>query len=182
MEATKILMEEHRVIERILSSLEASAARLEGGHAVRPGIFLDAADFIKEFADGCHHRKEEGVLFPAMESAGIPRHGGPIQVMLAEHEEGRRLTRAMREAAEKLSAGDPHAENQVVSSARGYAMLLRQHIAKEDGVLFPMADHVIGRDQQADIAKEFERIEREETAGLHEKYLAVARALENESK
>lgn len=182
MEATKILMEEHRVIEKVLSSLEASVARLEAGHSVRPGFFLDAADFIKEFADGCHHRKEEGVLFPAMESAGIPRHGGPIQVMLTEHEEGRRLTRAMREAAARLSAGDSHAENQVVSSARAYAALLRQHIAKEDGILFPMADHVIGVDQQADIAKEFERIEREETAGLHEKYLAVARALENEAK
>ena len=182
MEATKILMEEHRVIERVLSSLGASAARLEAGHSVRPGFFLDATDFIRGFADGCHHRKEEGVLFPAMESAGVPRHGGPISVMLAEHEEGRRLTRAMREAAEKLSAGDSHAGGEVISSARGYVALLRQHIAKEDGILFPMADHVIGKDQQADIAKEFGRSEHEETAGLHEKYLAVARALENESK
>lgn len=183
MEATKILMEEHRVIEGVLASLEAAAARLNGGQPVRPGFFIDSADFIKGFADGCHHKKEEGVLFPAMESAGVPRHGGPIQVMLAEHEEGRRLTRAMREAAERLEAGKPQAKDQVVSSAQSYVALLRQHIAKEDRILFPMADQVLDASRQAEVTEAFERIEHEETgAGVHERYLAVAQALDKETK
>ncbi|MGE5602975.1 MAG: hemerythrin domain-containing protein, partial [Nitrososphaerales archaeon] len=65
MQATDILMEEHRVIERVLTSLERAAVRLDNGEAVRPGFFVDAADFVKGFADGCHHKKEEGVLFTA---------------------------------------------------------------------------------------------------------------------
>jgi hemerythrin-like domain-containing protein len=99
MEATQILMDEHRVIERVLGALEAVAARMSSGASVRAEFFLEAADFIAGFADGCHHRKEEGVLFPALEAAGIPRAGGPVGVMLAEHEEARAITRGLRAAA-----------------------------------------------------------------------------------
>lgn len=79
MKATQVLMEEHRVIERVLNSLQAGADRLECGQPVRPEFFLDAADFIKGFADGCHHKKEEGVLFIKMEQAGMPAQGGPLE-------------------------------------------------------------------------------------------------------
>ncbi len=62
MKATEILMEEHRVIERVLTSLEIASNRLSLGQAIPADFFLKAADFIKGFADGCHHKKEEGVL------------------------------------------------------------------------------------------------------------------------
>ena len=77
MEATEILKSEHRVIEGMLQTLAEAAARVESGQEIRPGFFLDAADFIKNFADGCHHRKEEGVLFEAMVNHGMSRLGGP---------------------------------------------------------------------------------------------------------
>jgi hemerythrin-like domain-containing protein len=114
MEATRILMDEHRVIERLLASLALAAERFERGEAVRPAFFVEAADFIKGFADPCHHRKEEGLLFPAMEAAGVANQGGPIGVMLTEQEEGRQLTRAMRSAAEQAKAGDPTAWPEIV--------------------------------------------------------------------
>ena len=79
-------MAEHRVIERVIQALENAAQCLEGGRDVRPGFFVDAADFIAGFADGCHHRKEEGVLFKAMIENGVPVHGGPVAVMLYEHQ------------------------------------------------------------------------------------------------
>lgn len=181
MEATRILMEEHRVIEGVISSMEAGTKRLETGQAVRAEFFIQAAEFIKGFADGCHHRKEEGVLFPAMEAAGVARESGPIGVMLAEHEEGRRLIRGMRASAEKMQAGDEQAKDEVCQNARAYAALLRQHIMKEDNVLFPMAERVIPIAKQAEVAEAFERVEHEETGeGVHEKYLSLAEALERE--
>jgi hemerythrin-like domain-containing protein len=181
MEATEILMSEHRVIERVISALESAAAFLEQGGEVRPGFFVEAADFIKGFADGCHHKKEEGVLFPAMTENGAPVNGGPVGVMLFEHEQGRMFTRALREAALKL-ADDPSARETVVKNALGYAALLRQHIMKEDRILFPMADRLLPSEEQARVADGFEHVEHEETeAGVHEKYLALADALEHEA-
>ncbi len=182
MEATDILSSEHRVIERVIAALEAAAAGLESGKDVRVGFFTDAADFISGFADGCHHKKEEGVLFKAMQAHGMPVNGGPIGVMLAEHEQGRIYTRAMRAAAEKLEQGDLHARAAVIQNARGYASLLRAHIIKEDHILFPMAGRVIPASQHTQVTLDFERVEHEETgAGIHEKYLALAERLEQEA-
>lgn len=182
MQATDILMDEHRVIERVLTSLETAAVRLQEGEAVRPGFFIDAADFIKGFADGCHHKKEEGVLFVALVDAGMPQRVGPVAMMLAEHEQGRAFTRGMRAAAERLAGGDASAREEVVSNALGYVELLRAHIGKEDHVLFPTAAEMIPSDQQAVLVDRFETIEHEETGeGVHEKYLALAGALGQEA-
>jgi hemerythrin-like domain-containing protein len=182
MQATDILMEEHRVIERVLTSLERAAVGLDRGEPVRPGFFIDAADFVKGFADGCHHKKEEGVLFTALVDAGLPQQTGPVAVMLSEHDQGRAFTRGMREAAERLAAGDVAARSEVVKNALGYVSLLRQHIGKEDQVLFPMAGQMIPQARQAGLVERFETIEHEETGeGVHEKYLALANALEAEA-
>jgi hemerythrin-like domain-containing protein len=181
MQATEILMEEHRVIERVLAALDKAANRLDAGEQVRPSFFLEAADFIKGFADGCHHKKEEGVLFPALVANGMSTQSGPVAVMLFEHQEGRRLTQGMRGAAERLQNGETAARQDIVDNAQDYVLLLRQHILKEDNVLFPMADRVIPLAQQPGITEAFERIEHEETGeGIHEKYLGLAERLEQE--
>lgn len=172
MKATDILMEEHRVIERVLDSLEIAANRLSLGQAVPMDFFLKAADFIKNFADGCHHQKEEGILFAAMAANGMPQEAGPVAVMLADHEEGRRLTRAMREGAERVQGGDTTAAQQVIQNALGYAALLRQHIQKEDRILFPMAGEVIPVGQHEQLMADFNRIEHEDE--VHEKYIRIA--------
>lgn len=178
--ATDILSSEHQVILRVITTLEKAAGHLEAGQSIAPEFFLDATDFIKGFADGCHHRKEEGVLFKALNQHGVPENTGPVAVMLAEHERGRQFTRGLHQAALALQAGDPAAQAALVANARGYAALLRQHIHKEDHILFPLANQVIPLENQAQVADEFETVEHEETgAGVHEKYLALAEKLEH---
>jgi hemerythrin-like domain-containing protein len=182
MEATDILMEEHRIIERVLFALEKQADRMKTGSPVRTGFFLDAAAFIRKFADGCHHRKEEESLFMAMVDAGLSNQTGPIAIVLAEHEQGRRYVRAMEKAA-RAAAGDPSDDpDDIILNAQAYVSLMRQHIRRENEFLFPLAARMIPSDQQAKLSEEFERIEHEETgAGVHEKYHALAEALEKEA-
>ncbi len=158
MEPTEALSEDHRLIERLLDTLEQGARRLHKGDPVRPGFFLDAAQFIAGFADGCHHRKEEGALFPAMGAAGFPTQAGPIAVMLSEHEQGRAFTRAMRSAGERLASGDASAAGRVIDNAHGYVSLLRQHIMKEENILFQMARNVLDAQKRGELTQEFERL------------------------
>jgi hemerythrin-like domain-containing protein len=158
MQATDILMNEHRVIERVLDALETATWALERGAAVRPGFFLEAADFIAGFADGCHHRKEEGVLFEAMIAAGMPPQGGPIAVMLAEHEQGRRLTRGIREGVKRWQEGAADGHRVLTTNAREYIALLREHIRTEDDVLFPMAEEIIPPAREAAVLRDYERV------------------------
>ena len=172
-------MEEHRVIERVLDSLENAALEAQKGGKASPEFFILAADFIKGFADGCHHKKEEGVLFKEIVNAGVPEQGGPVGVMLADHEQGRVYTRAMRQAAEQWQAGDASKRAVAAQNALGYVNLLRNHIHKEDNILFPLAGRVIPAERQESLTEAFDYIEHEETGeGVHEKYLGLAEKLE----
>lgn len=158
MTPSEALMNDHELILRMLDALEKGADRADNGHHVRPGFFLDAADFITDFADGCHHRKEEGVYFEEMAASGLPPHAGPIGVMRREHDIARGHTRALRAAAERLVKGDAAASADAVSSARAYVSLMREHIMKEDAVLFPIGDRLFSPAAQASILERFARI------------------------
>ncbi len=183
MKATDILMQEHRLIERVLDALETAAGHLVRGHEVRPGFFLDAAAFIAGFADGVHHHKEEDVLFGAMGGPASPEAGGVVEMMLDEHQEARFLSRGIREAARSLEAGDDTVRVQLVMNAQRYVALLRDHIEKEDEILFPMADELLSPEEQSQLIRGIERIEREEaSAGAPERFRALAEKLEEEVK
>jgi hemerythrin-like domain-containing protein len=171
MSATDVLRDEHRGVERMLAIVEAASSRLAAGGDVPADLYLNAVDFFRGFTDGCRHAKEESKLFPALEQRGILHEGGPIGVMLAEHEMGRTYVRAIEQAARRYSQGDPTAAAGLVHSGQSYVSLLRQHIAKEDSVLFPMADRVLSEQEQAQLSEEFEVIERDKTGpGEHERY------------
>jgi hemerythrin-like domain-containing protein len=178
MKATNELVEEHRVIKRVLKALELAVNRLESGEPVRPEVFLSAVDFIRGYADGVHHRKEEGVLFVRMEARGLPNDGCPLGVMLAEHALARQYTRALHLAAQDMQLEIPGAKDRAIQSSRGYIALLREHIRKEDTILFPIADAVIPVEQHSQVWEDFTRAEIEE--GAQVKYLALAEALEQQ--
>lgn len=176
MSLASVLTDEHGVIERVLTALEEAVAKMERGQPVRTGFFLDAAEFIRGFVGGCHHRKEEGILFPAMMGHGFPMTTGPLAVMLTEHEQARGHARAMREAAEALGRGDRSAADLVVASARAYTTLVRSHIAKEERALFPMAESAITAAKHAPLAAELERAAAD-TRAARERYVGIADAL-----
>ena len=167
-------MQEHRLIEQVLDCLEEAAGRLEDGEKIDPDFFIDAADFVAGFADGSHHRKEEDILFVAMTARGMPGDTGPVAVMRYEHEEGRRFTAGFRSAAEQMKTGDTGASVDVIRNAFDYVNLLREHILKEDNVLFPMADQVLADDERLQVSREFERILAEdEKSGEFARYQAL---------
>ncbi len=181
MKATEILMEEHRVIERVLNALERAVNRLSRGEEVYLRFFTGTYVFIKAFTDGCHHKKEEVVLFPALVENGMSKDRGPVAVMLAEHEEGRQLAHGMRLATERFQAGDLRMRESLLQNAKAYIRLLRQHITKEDKVLFPMADKVIPASQHEQILSAFQKFDRDESGEeMHEKYYGLAARLEKE--
>jgi len=172
---TEILSDEHRVIERVLEALQRLTALPVNQFLPQ---WRKAMEFFRGFADQCHHFKEEKVLFPAIEEHGIPREGGPIGMMLQEHEEGRAHVKAMVAALEQLSMGNSAANEVLLTHARAYVTLLQEHIQKEDDILFQMADEIIPEDEQRKLLKQFETHEAEEMgAGSHEKYLDMAQDL-----
>jgi len=172
--ATDILKSEHRGIERMLDVVERAAERLQQGEPVPPALFAQAGEFFAHFADRCHHGKEEAHLFPALQRRGVPSAGGPIGQMLAEHDQGRAYVRTLREEARRHAEGTLADPGELVAAAHGYVTLLRAHIRKEDGVLFPLADRLLAPEEQAALVEAFDRVESQEMgAGEHERYHAM---------
>ncbi len=181
MKPTEILMEEHRVIERVLIALEKAASRLSRGETVYLRFFSGTSALIYGFNDSYHYKKEEMVLYPALVENGLDKDSGPVAMMLAEHEEGRKLAHRLQLVTERFQTGDVKVRDQVVLSALGYVSLLRRHMNKEDNVLFPLVEKVIPTDRQEQMIEAFERFEREENgAELHEKYYGMAERLVQE--
>jgi hemerythrin-like domain-containing protein len=176
--ATDVLVEEHEVILRIIAVLNAAAEKLAAGQEVSPDVFRQAVDFIRTFADQCHHGKEQDLLFPALEQRGVPRDGGPIGVMLYEHDLGRAFVKQMANGTEAWAAGDTEAKSEVIEGARGYAQLLAQHIHKENMVLYPMGNRVLSEADQQELLEKFEEVEEAMGEGTHERYVALVEELE----
>ena len=170
MKATEMLRQEHDAILKMLDGLDQMNKTLPSNPAVAKDTLDGFLEFFRLFADRCHHGKEEDVLFPLLERRGIPRDGGPIGVMLYEHDHGRELIREMAAAAAEYDRDRAGASRRWVRAAQGYSQLLRDHILKENNILFRMAEQLLTSEEQISLAKEFEKTEIEKMgAGTHER-------------
>lgn len=170
MKATEILMAEHRNIEKILDALEDALIKAEGG--IFPARrFALGLDFLREYADRRHHGKEEERLFPAMNRRGMPFEGGPLHCMLEEHKYGRGLLGSIAAALGPAEAGDQAARGTVLADFGSYIAFLREHIHKEDNVLFRMADGMLTPEDQKALEAEFAAFDGKK---IGEKELAAA--------
>lgn len=171
MKPTAELMAEHDGILLMLKVLAAIKRGMEAGEAAPMDHIRQVLEFLQVFVDACHHGKEEEALFPAMEKEGIRREGGPIGVILGEHEAGRGFVKKMVEFLSGLEPAKDEAKTTFSVSAESYIGLLRQHIDKENNVLFPMADRFLSTEVQKRVSSDFERIEREKIGeGRHEAF------------
>jgi hemerythrin-like domain-containing protein len=169
LEPIEELMDEHRVIERVLGIIEIAADLLDDDESVDPELFVDIVDFLSTFADKCHHSKEEKHLFAKMQECGVSGEVGPIAVMLREHQDGRAHVKKMAELSRKeLTDANKGA---MAKAARSYVELLSQHIMKEDNVLYPMARQILSGDDMKELEKAFAEVEEKIMGpGVHEKF------------
>lgn len=170
MKSLDVLQDEHRGIEAMLSIVEAAASHLERGGEVDPQVFAGAVDFFQNFADGCHHAKEEETLFPLLATRGLTADNSAVGALLAQHNQGRACVGDMRAAAERLARGDRHAREALSNSARAYAKLLRVHIEIEEA-FFSQAAQILSVEDDQRLVDQFEVIEDTRTGrGEHERY------------
>ncbi len=100
------LRHEHRLIGRALTVLERFSQMLNEGRTPPPDTLAQAVEFVRGFADRCHHGKEEHALFPLLASKRPILKRGPVKVLTAEHEAGRKLIGDLDAAIGKIRTGD----------------------------------------------------------------------------
>ncbi len=169
MSALRMLRAEHQTIIRMIAVNDELARRLEQGQSVPPDAIGTVMQFFSLFAYRLHRDKEEELLFPALRDKGLHEGPGCIGALLAQHEEGQAAFQEMIDYAAALGQGDPAAGRAWALAARRYAEIFRQHIRREEEVLFMNAERVLSNADQNALAAEFRKIdERGERAGVAE--------------
>ncbi len=173
---TQDLYNEHGGIFMMLKIMEEVAHRLDKGQKVEKKDLKRIVTFLKNFADKCHHTKEEDILFPLLFKDRKNR--SIINELLGEHKTGRDYIKGISESVKNYKPGNSDAVH-IALNARGYAELLKNHIKKESAILFPVADKFPKKIQVA-ISKRFEKLERDVVgAGKHEEYHGWLTELKN---
>jgi hemerythrin-like domain-containing protein len=179
-DVTQRLVDEHRLILRVLTLLERQADLTAGGAVTDYRFYLDAVDFIRNYADRFHHAKEEDVLFEALVANGMPRQSSPVAAMLMEHDQGRAFVKGMETAATAALAGEPEQNAVIAENARGYLNLLREHISREDDILYPLAERVLPEGVRDAILDGYRLAEERAPAGFEAHYRELVERYEAE--
>jgi DUF438 domain-containing protein len=167
----EVLIRDHETTERVFEAMQKALVTPPGPTSRTVHSFLE---YVTKYLDAVHHHKEEDVLFPLLEQRGLSRQGGPLAVMLGEHEQSRVLLRTLTETGERWLNGDVAAKDEFMAAVAAYTDLLKQHFWKENDVLFPMARRVLSEADAAAVLAGIERVEASAGANTREKYLALA--------
>ena len=151
---------EHRNIETVVKALGDLAFVIEKGQRADGAMLATAVEFLRVYADKLHHGKEETLFFPMLVKRGVPPQGCPIGGLNHEHEKGRALVQALAEQAPAYAQGKPGAKEGLIETLRGIQDLYRNHIWKEDAMVFPMADKVLTAADQTELCERFAELDR----------------------
>jgi DUF438 domain-containing protein len=164
-------MRDHETTEKVFEAGERVLATPDGPE---PKMVAKLLEYFVGYVDGCHNKKEEGHLFPLIERRGIPRQGGPLAVMLAEHEQSRALLAELRPLAEAYAGGD---RGKLADLRRAYATyvdLLKNHFWKENDILYPAAEKVMSPEDGTAVVAGIEAVEADLGPDTRERYYALA--------
>ena len=155
MTAIDLLIEEHKYVSRMLVVMRKACLRFMDNKEINYDDFDKIINFVREFADNHHHKKEENFLFNKMvEHLGETGKNIITHGMLVEHDLGRTYMRNLEESLNKYKNGQEEAKLDIVANAVSYGNLLENHIQKEDNVIFNFAKRSLKEDVIKSIDKE----------------------------
>lgn len=174
------LMAEHRVIERMLAVLETQLRIMAETRTVDPAVIDTAVDFIRTYADRCHHGKEEDILFLRLADKPLDDElAAAMAGLIEDHVRGRAMTLSLFEANNRYRAGDVAALDEIEASVRDLVAFYPVHIAKEDRHFFkPCLEYFTDAEKETMLA-DFDEFDR---ALIHEKYRSIVESLEQASR
>jgi hemerythrin-like domain-containing protein len=154
-----LLSTEHRVIQRVVDTMVRLDAVLERDGEVNVGTLLKIVDFMRTFADKCHHGKEETHLFPILERKSVPADRYPLEALIRDHDRTRMLIQELARATKRYQQGGLKAREGLAKSLRGLINLYPIHMWKEDYLLFPMANRLVSPKQRRDLRERFAAVD-----------------------
>jgi len=153
------LMREHGVLKRVLLIYEEAIRRIAANEDLPPKAVMDSAKIIRSFIEDYHEQLEEKFLFPRFKKAG--RLTGLVDVLLQQHQGGRRLTDITMQFANNQALKNADERRKLADSLRQFIRMYSPHEAREDTVLFPAFREIVSRHEYDSLGEDFEKKEHE---------------------
>jgi hemerythrin-like domain-containing protein len=180
MRVTKILHSDQELVARFLAVLGKGLVIASRSKTARPGFFVVAAQFMREYLEPAYLRKED-VLLKALEEGGFPADSGPVGTMRAEHAKSRETSLVLSEAAAAWKAGDEHGRAESVWATSEYTGLMHRHFERLRTLINPLLDQTVTEEGELKIAEELNRIQFAGRADQSlEKYVRIVQMMEEE--
>ena len=172
------LMHEHRLIERMIALIEKEITRLRGGGPLDP-VFINAGvDFIRTYADRCHHGKEEDILFRDLRTRDIdPELSAMMEELIEDHKYGRSLVAKLVAAKDRYLAGNGSAKTETMDLLGDLVGFYPRHIEKEDKHFFFPCMDLFDKGEKDAMLEEFYDFDRQL---IHERYRGVVEKWETD--
>lgn len=163
-----LLMKEHRLIEKTIDVWKKELENIAASGKTNVCLLELAIDFMKTYADRCHHGKEEDILFRELKKKNLSSQLKKILAeLIREHKIARETVKSLIEAKSKYSCGEKGSLDEIASSIKFIIEVYPSHIEKEDKHFFlPCMEYFDGREQEK-MLEEFAQFDR---TLIHEKY------------
>ena len=154
---TEDLMREHGLLNRVLLIYDHHLRLLDAKQDFDPAVLASAADIMKHFVEDYHEKLEEDYLFPRFRKSG--KLVDLVDVLLAQHQAGRRVTAQIRQLANPATAKDEGKRRELVTALQSFIRMYRPHEAREDTVLFPAFHGIVSKNEYDALGEDFEKKE-----------------------
>jgi uncharacterized protein len=175
----ELLRQDHEITERVFAAMEARFASTAGPS---PAQVMRLVRYLNDYVDRCHNQKEEQHLFPRLERGGMPRHAGPLAVMLHEHEEAKTILASLVPLGRAFAAGDKAVLPDLRAAFEAYAALCKDHFWKESDILYPAAERMLSASDADEIVQGIEALEASIGEGTRERYYRMAQEIIDEGE
>lgn len=170
------LMQEHRIIDRIVPPIRKEISKIEENGRVEPKTIETVVDFVRTYGDRCHHGKEEGILFRELAKKPLSvEHATMMKELIEDHVYLRKTTSTLQAANVNYMNGNLDSAKEVAKSLKDLAEFYPRHVEKEDKIFFyPSMEYFTPQEQEV-MLREFWDFDRRL---IHENYSKVVSELE----
>jgi hemerythrin-like domain-containing protein len=172
------LRHDHCVIQQVVAGMSAVAELLDSGKQVDPSVLVDLVQFLRVFADQCHHEKEEQHLFPLLATKASVSTRRELESLEREHRSAKQLVGQLANVAAVYVHNPVAVRYRVIDLLQQLVELYPAHIWKEDFLLLPLAQQNLSQTEQQDLEERFADIEREVGEDVHAGFEMLAQKLE----
>ena len=153
-------MIEHRLIEQVISMIEKESEVISATGKVNIPLLTNMVDFMRTYADKCHHGKEEGILFDVLEKKDMDvEHRAMMDKLIDDHRRSRELTSNLNDLLTLFIRGERAAVENVVENLQTLASIYPDHIRREDKLFFPIAMKYLSTEEREDMLRQFKEFD-----------------------